>query len=145
MNGFRPLQLLQNIDLGPDMLFKDLHIGHCHAPSCTAMSASGDRLCEGLRLRDGLGEVWQGGDRIQTRGDGRTPELFDAISGAPALFDVVVGHGIVEDRALQLVIAVGCCVVEDGEDTGTSGHRNVGKPGCKCKGDLERDRKPKAT
>ena len=129
MSGFRRSQLPQNIDLGPDMLFKDLHVGHCHTPSCAAMSAFGDRLREGLRLRDGLGE------------DGGTPELFDVVGGAPELSDVERGNG-----ALQLSTAVGCCIVEDDEDAGTSGRRYRGdlKRGRRRKGDLEHDRERKA-
>ena len=157
MSGFRRSQLPQNIDLGPDMLFKDLHVGHCHTPSCAAMSAFGDRLREGLRLRDGLGE--DGGTPELFDVVSRTPELFDVVGGTPELFDVVsttpelfdvVGGAPVDvehiNGALQLSTAVGCCVVEDDEDAGTSGRRYRGdlKRGRRRKGDLEHDRERKA-
>ena len=188
MSGFRRSQLPQNIDLGPDMLFKDLHVGHCHTPSCAAMSAFGDRLREGLRLRDGLGEdgrtpelfdvavsrtpelfdvvggtpelfdvvsatpeLFVVGGRTPERIDvvGGTPELFDVVSTTPELFDVVGGAPVDVEHingALQLSTAVGCCVVEDDEDAGTSGRRYRGdlKRGRRHKGDLEDDRKRKA-
>ena len=152
MSGFRRSQLPQNIDLGPDMLFKDLHVGHCHTPSCAAMSAFGDRLREGLRLRDGLGE------------DGRTPELFDvAVSRTPELFDVAGGTPELFDVVnANLFDVVGGAPelfdvehgngapelfdVEDDEDAGTSGRRYRGdlKRGRRRKGDLEHDRERKA-
>ena len=150
MSGFRQSQLPQNIDLGPDMLFKDLHVGHCHTTSCAAMSAFGDRLREGLRLRDGLGEDGRTPELFDVAVS-RTPELFDVVGGTPELFDVVGGAPELSDvergnGALQLSTAVGCCVVEDDEDAGTSGRRYRGdlKRGRRRKGDLEHDRERKA-
>ena len=160
MSGFRRSQLPQNIDLGPDMLFKDLHVGHCHTTSCAAMSAFGDRLREGLRLRDGLGEDGRTPELFDVAVSrtpelfdvvGGTPELFDVVSATPELFDVVGGAPELSDvergnGALQLSTAVGCCIVEDDEDTGTSGRRYRGdlKRGRRRKGDLEHDRERKA-
>ena len=150
MSGFRRSQLPQNIDLGPDMLFKDLHVGHCHTPSCAAMSAFGDRLREGLRLRDGLGEDGRTPELFDVAVSrtpelfdvvGGTPELFDVVSATPELFDVVAGAPELFDFEL-----FDCCVVEDDEDTGTSGRRYRGdlKRGRRRKGDLEHDRERKA-
>ena len=125
---------------------------HCHTTSCAAISAFGDRLREGLRLRDGLGE------------DGRTPELFDvAVSRTPELFDVAGGTPELFDVVnANLFDVVGGAPelfdvehgngapelfdVEDDEDAGTSGRRYRGdlKRGRRRKGDLEHDRERKA-